>query len=37
LEDKKETCWKVEENKSKRPEWWIDTAAESADEDEIIH
>jgi hypothetical protein len=36
LRHKKETCWKIEANKSKRPEWWIDTAAVSADDGEVI-
>jgi hypothetical protein len=36
LGHKKETCWKLEANKSKRPEWWMDTAAVSIDDGEII-
>ena len=28
---KKATGWKLEANESKRPEWWTDTAAGSAD------
>ena len=33
---KKATCWKLEANKSKRPEWWTDTAAASADNSEML-
>ncbi len=33
---KQETYWKLEANKSKRPEWWIDTAAVSVDDGKII-
>ena len=33
---KKETCWNLEGNKSKRPEWWVDTAAASANDGETI-
>jgi hypothetical protein len=37
LGHKKETCWKQEANKSKRPEWWMDTVTKSVDDVEIIH
>jgi len=30
------TCWKVEANKSKRPEWWNDMAVVTADEAELL-
>jgi hypothetical protein len=33
---KKETCWKIEANQSKRPEWWIDTVAVIADDGMVI-
>ncbi len=33
---KKTTCWKLELNKSKRLEWWTDTAAASTDDSEIL-
>ncbi len=36
LGHKKETCWKREANKSKRPEWWIDMAAVSADDGKVL-
>jgi hypothetical protein len=36
LGHKKETCWKLEANKSKRPEWWIDTADVSVNDSKII-
>jgi hypothetical protein len=36
LEHKKETCSKLEANKSKRPKWWIEMAAVSTDDSEII-
>jgi hypothetical protein len=32
----KATCWKLEANKSKRPEWWNDMAAATADEGELL-
>ena len=32
----KATCWKLEVNKSKRPEWWTDMAAVTADEAELL-
>jgi hypothetical protein len=32
----KATCWKLEANKSKRPEWWTDKAAVTADEGELL-
>jgi len=32
----KVTCWKLEANKSKRPEWWNDMAAATADEGELL-
>ncbi len=32
----KVTCLKLETNKSKRLEWWIDMAAVSIDDSEII-
>ncbi len=32
----KATCWKLEANKNKRPEWWTDKAAVTADEDEHL-
>jgi hypothetical protein len=32
----KATCWKLEVNKSKRPEWWTDKAAVTADEGEHL-
>jgi len=32
----KVTCWKLEANKSKRPEWWNDMAAATADEAELL-
>jgi hypothetical protein len=32
----KATCWKLEKNKSKRPEWWTDMAAVTADEVELL-
>jgi len=31
----KATCWKLEANKSKRPEWWNDMAAATADEGKL--
>jgi hypothetical protein len=34
--DKKATFWKLEANKSKRPEWWNDMAAATADEAELL-
>jgi len=34
--DNKVTCWKLEANKSKRPEWWNDMAAATADEAELL-
>ena len=33
---KKATCWKLEANKSKRPEWWTDMAAASADNSKML-
>jgi hypothetical protein len=33
---KKATYWKLEANKSNRPEWWMDTAAVSIDDSKII-
>jgi hypothetical protein len=36
LRHKKVTCWKLEANKSKRPEWWMDTVAVSIDDGKII-
>jgi len=32
----KATCWKLEANKSKRPEWWNDMAAAAADEAKLL-
>jgi len=32
----KATCWKLEVNKSKRPEWWTDMMAVTADEDKLL-
>jgi len=32
----KATCWKLETNKSKRPEWWNDMAAATADEGKLL-
>ncbi len=29
-------CWKLEVNKSKRPEWWTDKEAVTADEDKLL-
>jgi hypothetical protein len=36
LGHKKETCWKLEANKSKRPEWLIGMLVVSADDSKII-
>jgi hypothetical protein len=32
----KETCWKLEANKRKRPEWWTDMVAATVDEGEHL-
>jgi hypothetical protein len=36
LGHKKATCWKLEANKGKRPEWWSDMVAVSIDDSKII-
>ena len=33
---KPDTCWKLEVNRSKRPEWWTDMVAASADDSEML-
>jgi hypothetical protein len=36
LGHKKAICWKLEANKSKRPEWWMEAVAVSVDDGKII-